>query len=136
MPRPARHCAGGTTARCRHSAVPCPYPLATNASGVLDPLERPEPRAIRLVVQELLHAVLLADLLVVARERILLRLEIIARLLVGHIAHRADRLLGVAHDVRVELDELLGELDRLLAQLRLRHCEVDEPDLDRALAVE
>src|SRR5262249_42719474 len=38
--------------------------------------EGAEARTIGLLVQELLHAVLLADLLVVARERILLRLEI------------------------------------------------------------
>src|SRR5262245_22454254 len=110
---------------------------APNApSDVLDPPEWSKARTIGLFVEELLHAVLLADLLVVARERVLLRLEIVARLLVAHGPHRPDRLLGVAHDVGVELDELVRELDRLLAQLRFRHREVHEPDLDRALAVE
>src|SRR5262245_14627939 len=138
MPRPAPRCAGGTAARWRRALAPCAYPsaIAANASGVLDPFERPEARAIGLLVQELLHAVLLADLLVVARQRILLRFEIIACLLVGHEAHGADRLLGVAHDVRIELHQLLRELDRLLAQLRLRNREIHKPDLDRALAVE
>src|SRR5438093_3591877 len=95
---------------------------STAASRLYAP-ERTEAGTIGLLVQELLHAVLLANFLVVARERILLRLQVIARLLVGHRAHRLDRLLGVAHDVRIELLELLGELDRLLPQLRLRHRE-------------
>src|SRR5262245_4563689 len=117
MPRPAPRRAGETTGRSRHAWVPYPPAILPQMrSGVLDPPERSKPRAIRLIVQELLHAVLLADFLVVARERVLLRLEIIACLLVGHEAHRPDRLLGVAYDVRIELQELLGKLDRLLAQ--------------------
>src|SRR5215475_13796511 len=82
----------------------------------LDLAERAQPRTIRLLVQELLHAVLLADFFVIARERVLLGLEVIARLLVVHVTNGLDRRLGVAHDVAVDLQQLLGELGGLFTQ--------------------
>ena len=66
----------------------------------------------------------------------LLRAQVVAGLLDVHVAHRADRLLGVAHDVGIELDELVGELHRLFTKLRLGNGDVRKPDLERTLAVE
>src|SRR5215470_6255759 len=83
-------------------------------------LEVAEAGTIGLLVQELLHALAAAVLLVHVLQGVALGVEIICRLRLVHEAHRADRLLGVAHRGRALLHQLLGELDGLLSQLLLR----------------
>src|SRR5215218_3765894 len=92
----------------------CPeYQRNRSRSDVLHFAKWAKSWTVRFLVEKLLHAVLLADLLVVLRQRVLLRLEIIARLLVVHLAHGADGFLGVAHHVVIKFHQLFGELDGL-----------------------
>src|SRR6266436_1713692 len=59
-----------------------------------------EPGSIRFLVQELLHADLVADFLVVTHQRVLLGSQVVARLIVRHAAHRPHGFLGGAHHAR------------------------------------
>src|SRR5262249_22254101 len=59
-------------------------------------LEVAEARAVGLVVDELLHAFLMAAFLVVELERVALGVEIVLRLRLVHETHGADRFLGIA----------------------------------------
>src|SRR5213592_2829591 len=95
-----------------------------------------EPRAVRLVVEELLHS-LRASLLAVEKTHFhLFRLEVIGRLLDVHAAHVVHDFLYRLVDLGIFREQRLRELHGFLAQLRARHGEVHQAYLRGDPAVE
>src|SRR5882762_6191573 len=95
-----------------------------------------EPRAIRLVVEELLHSLRAALFAVEEAHFHLFRLEVIGRLLDVHAAHVVHDLFHRLVDLRIFFEQRLRELHGFLAQLRARHGAVHQAYPSGDFAVE